>query len=143
MIVNAGLAGPHRIPRVVLLVVVEQHHVALYAGGVELEHVGGAAIVIAVEADGDRVGGDIDVAARERAADAMRFRVVGPHADVQRLVVVEHRELRLDVGLRAVLREPLREAALPRRALPRSLVEVTVDRDRAGAAHGVRTHGGR
>jgi hypothetical protein len=92
---DRGFARPHRVPGVVLVLIVEQQHVALHAGGVELEHERRAAVVIGVEADRDHVGGDVGVAAREQRADLRRLRIARPHADVDRLVVVEHRELRV------------------------------------------------
>jgi hypothetical protein len=135
------VAGPHRVPRPVFLGVVGQHHVALHAGGVELEHVGGALVVIAVDRDHHRVTGRIDIAPREQPADVVRLRIVGPHADVDRVIVVLDREARLELRLAAVLGKALAEPALHRRGRPAGFVEPAVDRDRARAPHRVRAHG--
>ena len=68
------------------------------------------------------------------------IRILRPHADVDRLVVEQQRELRLVRCLRAVLGEPLREPALVRHSGPRLFVEFAVDRHRARTPCCVRAH---
>ena len=66
--------------------------------------------------------------------------VVGPHADVDRDVVEQHRERGVVLGLRAVRWKPLDEPGLFRRARPAPLVERTVDLDLARPPRRVRSH---
>jgi len=94
--------------------------------------------VVAVERDRDRVGRRVDVAAREQGADQLGVRILGPHPDEDRLVVVEDREAGLERRPGRVLGKPLDEAGLPRRGGPDSLVELAVDRDRARPANRMR-----
>ena len=116
---HRDVAGPHGVPRIVRLEVVEHELVALNARGVELEHVARAAIVIAVDADRNDVGESVDITPRQRCADLLGLGVIAPDADVDRVVVVEDGESRVLRRLVAVLGEALREAK--RQALRDSL----------------------
>ena len=96
---------PHAVPRRVLLVVVVDRVVPLHAVRVDGELEAGAPVVVGVDDDLDLVRRPAHVAARERAHDAVRVRVVRAHEDVE-VAVVERgpelgaeRRVRADAGL--------------------------------------------
>ncbi len=133
---------PHRVPRVVLEVVVVDRGVALHAGRAHLQHDAGATVAVRVEVDRERVGLGGRVAARELAGDARRLVVVEPRADVEGVVVEEEADLgRLGRGP-ALVGVALQERRERRGVGPRGLVERAVDRDRVRRAHRAERRGG-
>ena len=87
---------PHRVPALVVVVVVEAVLVALHARRIDDELVGRPPIVRRVDEHPDPVGGGIGVTPRQERQDAVGLAVEGADADVDGDVVEE------DAGLGAV-----------------------------------------
>ena len=126
--VGGGRGGPvpHGVPVTVLLVVAVHDLVALHAGGVEEEAVGGAAVVHRVDEDVDLVGVRGVVAPPQGAVDLPGLAVVAGDADVEVPVVVEDPHLGPLRRSLALVGEDLHEAVEGRRGVPGQLLEAAI-----------------
>jgi hypothetical protein len=102
------------------------------AGGVDAHELRRAAVADGVDHHGDEILVALDlVAPRQRCADLVGSRVPGAHADHERIVLGQHLQRGAVAGRRrlAIDRQELHEALVQRRALPRRLVEPSVEGD--------------
>ena len=89
--VHAGGDLPHGIPRVVgEVAVVAELEIVLHPQRIDVEPEGGAMVVVGVDEDAEVVALGEGIAAAQVVGDLAGLAVEQPHADVQRLVVVEH-----------------------------------------------------
>ncbi len=131
-------ALPDPVPGLVeVLTVVRDQRVALVAGGVDLEEVGVAPVVEAVDHDLEPVVVvEHGVAGHLGGDDPRRIAVEAAHADVERVLVEEDADLGAFAGRRALVRLDLGQRADLRRLAPALLVQPAVDPRRHGHVRG-------
>ena len=131
---------PHCVPvQVLALVVIVLEDILLHATRIHRESERGAAIPVRVDHHMQPVRVNAsDITSRELRGDRVRTRVEHPHADVERVVVVENSHFGRVSWLRSDLGIALSEIARWNSRRPRWLVQLSIDVD--GTSRAARSH---
>ena len=138
--VDACRNVPHRVPRVVFVLVVRDVVVVLHAGGIHLELEARLLVVVRVDDDLDLIRVRGHIAAREQRDDAVRRRIVHAREDIEILVIVCDADVRLEARRLAFVGCVLRELIDDLGVLPNGIVAASVEygwRVGSGGARGV------